>query len=144
VRAYAWPNSPKVTGGILPGMKLQDGVLNREGQVLTAAEVKLLTAAVTGKHPVVSIAACYVPHNAFVFYDAAKKPVAFIEVCFACLRWRTEPAGAAPNVDLAALARLFTAHQLPMGQYADADSFLYERARTEQLQDEAMKKLQSR
>ena len=67
--------------------------------------------------------ACYTPHNAFVFFDAKKKPVAFVEICFTCLMYRAEPAGAAQNWDLLALARIFSAHRLPMGEYRDFQSF---------------------
>lgn len=29
-------------------------------------------------------AGCYMPHHAFVFYDAKEKPVALIDICFMC------------------------------------------------------------
>ncbi len=65
-------------------MTLEAGVLNKDGALLTPGQVKRLVTAVAEskiRHPV---AKCYEPHHAFVFYDLAKKPVAFIEVCFIC------------------------------------------------------------
>lgn len=144
VKAYAWPGSLEVEEVVLPEMKLREGVLNREGAVLTAAEVKALTAAVTGKHKATPIAGCYSPHNAFVFYDAAKKPVAFVEICFTCLGKRIEPAGAAEHIDFNALAHLFTAHQLPLGRYPDTETFISEQKRMEKAQKETMQKLQAK
>lgn len=79
--------------------------------------------AVTGEHKDHPIAACYFPHNAFVFYNAEKKPVAFIEICFDCFGERILPKGAARRVDLPALASIFVELKLPAGRYGDAKSF---------------------
>jgi hypothetical protein len=96
VRAYAWPiKAVKSVDVILPGMKLRPDVINKEGTVLTPQEVKQLLAAVTGKHRNYAVAMCHIPHNAFVFYDAAREPVAFVEICFGCSNHRIEPEGAA-------------------------------------------------
>lgn len=123
VRAYAWPDDKSTMAVILEGMTLKDGVINPNGAVLTPEQTKTLVGAVTGKRPEYPVAMCHIPHNAFVFYDAAKKPVAFVEICFGCSNHRISPKGAAENLDLVALATIFDAHKLPMGEYRDLDAF---------------------
>jgi hypothetical protein len=123
VRAYAWRGQLEVDHVILPGMTLAPGVLNRDGALLDAAQVKRLLSAVTGKHRQLPLAGCYLPHNAFVFYDREKNPVAFVEICFTCIGHRIEPKGAAASVDLVALATLFTERLLPLGRYPDVETF---------------------
>jgi hypothetical protein len=67
---------------------------------------------------------CYLPHNAFVFYDAAGKPVAFYEICFSCLRHRSDLNGVeSGNADFPALAAIFSAHRLPFGGFTDVKEF---------------------
>jgi len=123
VRAYAWPDDKSTEAVILNEMALKDGVLNPDGAVLTPNQVKKLISAVTGKRPGYPVASCHIPHNAFVFYDATKKPVAFVEICFGCSNHRILPEGAARNLDLIAIAAIFDAHKLPMGEYRDLTSF---------------------
>jgi hypothetical protein len=126
VRAYAWLGDTKkeqAEAVILPGMVLGPGVINKDGLLLTPRQVKRLLAAVNGKHPRVPIAACYAPHNAFVFYNADRKPVAFVEVCFDCLNYRIEPRGASDYADLVSLASLFDAQKLPLGAYSSLGEF---------------------
>ena len=123
VRAYAWPNEPDTKAVILEGMALKSDVLNPEGAILSAEQARTLIRAITGEHRDYPGAMCYVPHNAFVFYDAANTPVAFVELCFGCSGHRTSPAGAAGSIDLVALAAIFDAHKLPMGEYADLAAY---------------------
>jgi hypothetical protein len=123
VKAYAWPGDQGGEAVILEGMSLKAGVMNPDGAVLTPEQVKRLLAAVTGKHPAHAVADCHIPHNAFVFYDDAKKPVAFVEICFGCLSNRISPRPAAPVIDLVALAAIFAEHKLPMGEYPDLAAF---------------------
>jgi hypothetical protein len=123
VRAYAWPDDKSTEAVILKGMILKDGAINPGGAVLTPEQTKTLVAAVTGKRPGYPVAMCHIPHNAFVFYDEAKKPVAFVEICFGCSNHRIAPKGAAENIDLVALASIFDAHKLPMGEYRDLTAF---------------------
>jgi hypothetical protein len=126
VRAYAWPIAEHEENVyvIVDDMSLRPDVLNKEGAVLSADQVKRLMLAVTGEHKEHPVASCYIPHNAFVFYNAEKKPVAFIEICFDCLGERIVPKGAARRVDLPALASLFVELKLPAGRYGDAKSFM--------------------
>src|SRR5882757_2864093 len=57
VRAYAWPDDHTTEAVILPGKTLKPGVINKEGALLTADEVKQLIAAVSGSHPKHAVAA---------------------------------------------------------------------------------------
>jgi hypothetical protein len=138
VRAYAWPgdkatvekalseflDKPGATlDVILPGMKLKPGVINKDGAPLTPDQVKRLLAAVIGKHPMHAVAGCHIPHNAFVFYDAARKPVAFIQPCFACLTTRSEPDLGDHYLDIVTLATIFDELNLPMGSYPNLKAF---------------------
>lgn len=123
VRAYAWPADTETEAVILPDKSLMAGVLNENGALLTSQEVQRLRSAVTGRHADHPVMACYTPHNAFVFYGAGKKPVAFVEICFSCFVYRAEPEGSAKNWDLLSLARIFSAHRLAMGEYRDFQSF---------------------
>jgi len=123
VRAYAWPDDHTTEAVILDGMTLKAGVINPEGALLTAPEVKQLIAAITGRHPSYPVAACFNPHNAFVFYDAEKKPVASVEVCFSCRGIHAVPKGAEITIDHIALATIFDAHKLPMGPFPDLQAF---------------------
>lgn len=123
VRAYAWPKEARTPLVKKDDMSLQPGMLNPQGALLTADQVKRLLAAVTGKHPEYDGFRCYLPHNALIFYNAKKEPVAFIEICFDCLRHHSFPAGAATNFDMAALATLFHEHRLPFGEESSLEAF---------------------
>ncbi len=116
VRAYAWPDREKAKAVILKDLTLKPGVINPRGALLSTKQVQLLIKSVNGRHPEHPTARCYFPHNAFVFYNAARDPVAFVEICFSCSNHRTFPEGAAANLDLVAMAAIFDAHKLPMGK----------------------------
>ena len=125
VRAYAWPAAhvPADDRGaapvILARITLRPDVINKEGALLTPEQVTRLRAAATAKSLPHDIRPMHYPHNAFVFYDAAKKPVAFIEISFCRLRHTATPKGASMRPDLLAFAKLFDELKLPMGEFAD-------------------------
>lgn len=123
VRAYAWPDDKTTQAVILPGMTLKPGVLNKDGAPLTPDQIKRLITAATVQGAAGAIAGCYIPHNAFVFYDAKKKPVAFVEVCFMCRATRIQPKVAEGKKDLLALATIFDELKLPMGEYPNLAAF---------------------
>lgn len=123
VRAYAWPKEMQHCAVILEGMNLKPGFINKEGAVLTPEQTKRLLAAVNGKHPEHADYLCYIPHNAFVFYDISKKPVAFVEVCFGCLGSRISPVSSSKWRDLPAMAAIFEEIKLPLGDFPDLQSF---------------------
>lgn len=124
VRAFTWPGDRSgFSRVILEGMKLKPGAANPEGALLTAEQTRALLASVTGKRADYPTAECYSPHNAFVFYDESNKPVAFVEICFGCSNHRILPRGASDWLDMVALAAIFDAHKLSMGEYADLAAF---------------------
>jgi hypothetical protein len=73
------------------------------------------------------------PHHAFVFYDAADRPIGEIIVCFTCGEWRTHPAvRQMPKVMSASTARTLRAMcrslELPgcaAGELEDLDESVY-------------------
>lgn len=85
------------------------------GTVLTAAQTRRLLATLTMATPRRNHTACYVPHHAFVFYDASAQPVAHAEVCFNCTLLKSSPAGLPPHVDFPALWALLQEARVPVG-----------------------------
>jgi len=90
-------------------------VINQNGAPLNAQQVKRLLKAESRRFQPRGVAGCYIPHNAFVFYDAEKKPVAFLEICFDCLGARVIPEDPGFDPDYFALAVLCTELKLPLG-----------------------------
>lgn len=119
VRAYAWPHDRYTRAVILPDKSLKPGVSNPDGALLTPKQVRQTIAAVTGKYPRQPRMACYHPHNALMFFDAGKEPVAFVEICFGCLRHKTWPESEVEFPDFLSLARIFAVHRLALGEYPD-------------------------
>ncbi|NJM38730.1 MAG: hypothetical protein HC845_13160 [Akkermansiaceae bacterium] len=119
VRAFAWPSDKEAEAVVLDGMEPKTGAINPGGAVLTKEQTLTVIRAVSGERPSYTVASCHIPHNALIFYDAAKKPVAYIEICFGCSNHRISPKGTARFIDLVAIASVFEAHKLPMGEYKD-------------------------
>jgi hypothetical protein len=125
VRAYAWPNK-MIDKVILPGMKLREGALNPGGTVLNADQVQRLRKALTLEaERQLPAAGCHIPHNAFVFYNAAGKTVAFVEVCFGC---GSQAAGPKPrfrhvHLNFGEAAALLDEMKLPLGFYRNLDDY---------------------
>lgn len=118
VRAYAWPLDLNVDEVILDGLKVRPGALKKSGAVLSPEQTTRLLAAQKRKVMARPKAGCYVPHNAFVFYNAQRQPVAFLEICFDCLGDRSAPALPADgDPDFLALAKIFSELQLPFGRF---------------------------
>jgi hypothetical protein len=118
VRAYAWPLDLNTDKVILPGMQLHGRTLKKSGALLSADQTARLLAAQQRKVMQRPKAACYVPHNAFVFYDAKRQPVAFLEICFDCLGDRSGPALLLDgDPDFIALAKIFSELKLPFGRF---------------------------
>ncbi len=116
VRAYAYnPRVADVDPSILKHGHLNPTVLNKDGVVLTPDQTKHLFAAVTGKHPDPGVyAACFNPHHAFVFYDVAHEPIAWVEVCLECGNAEAEPPQKGQVYDIAALVKLLRELKLPL------------------------------
>jgi hypothetical protein len=115
VRAFAYnkrgfPDLPIVKDG-----QLSRTVLNKHGVVLTAEQTRRLIAGVTGYHPrPESEIMCFDPRHAFVFYNVAKKPVAWVELCFDCSRALAEPYVDGQVYDVPALEKLASDLKLPL------------------------------
>jgi len=119
VRAYAWSDAiPSDILLIKPDWSFVDGVLNKEGALLNARQTKSLLAAESRRRIDRGVAGCYAPHNAFVFYNAEKKPVAFLEICFDCFGSRCSPVDEEGDPDFGALATIFSELKLPIGKRA--------------------------
>jgi hypothetical protein len=129
VRAYAWREDQGGLSLIRPGMKLAPGVINREGALLNGDQTHRLRVAVSREPPSrggiqkIPVFNCYWPHNAFVFYNAAKRPVAYLELCFSCLGNRAQPPIPSPFPNYLSLATIFEELKLPMGPYKTAEAF---------------------
>ncbi len=98
-------------------MTFVNGVINKDGALLSAQQVKRLLKAEARRRAPRGVAGCYSPHNAFVFYNAEKKPVAFLEICFDCIGSRTVPEDAQCDPDFYALAVLCSELKLPYGRH---------------------------
>lgn len=118
VRAYAWPSSEPMRQVILAEMKLAEGVINKDGARLSEQQTWRLLSAQARRFKERPVAGCHIPHNAFVFYDAQQKPVAFLEVCFDCLTSRASPKDPESDPDFVALATICAELHLPFGQRA--------------------------
>ncbi len=118
VRGYSY-NRVKPTGDRMYYPLFEDGqlsrtVINKAGARLSASQVQRLLKATTGKHPFVTHAMCFNPHHGFVFYDAANKPVAWVEVCFECSNIEYSPGGRNTcRADFTALLALSKELRLP-------------------------------
>ncbi len=125
VRGYSYnrikpPSAPDNTGrvrisyGLFEDGKIGPTVINKAGARLTPNQVHRLLSAVTGEHPSHLHARCFYPHHGFVFYDAAMKPVAWIEVCFECGNTESWPEGRkVKEDDMRALLALCKELRLP-------------------------------
>jgi hypothetical protein len=113
VRAFAYNLKSQGPLPIIDNGLLSSSATSKTGILLTPAQVRRLIAAVTGKHPSRPLAACFTPRHAFVFYDAAHTPRAWLEVCFECLSTRSKPDDTADNVDFPSLAELCAELGLP-------------------------------
>lgn len=100
---------------IRPDMTFAHGVINKDGALLSAKQISRLLRAESRRFQPRAVAGCYSPHNAFVFYDAEKQPVAFLEICFDCMGARASPEDPGFDPDYYALAVLCAELKLPIG-----------------------------
>jgi hypothetical protein len=115
VRAYAYNRNGDMDRVILKNDRLDHSVINKHGVPLEADQTRRLVAAVTGKRPEPHFTtACFNPRHAFVFYNAEKKPVAWVELCFECGNAAAEPHRPDQVYDVAALENLAKELKLPL------------------------------
>jgi len=115
VRAYAYNRDGDPDRAIVNNGQLDHSVINKHGVLLAREQTGRLVAAITGDRPEPHFStACFNPRHAFVFYDAAKKPVATVELCFECHNAEARPfhKGQVYNVD--ALEKLARDLNLPL------------------------------
>ena len=117
VRGYIYNLDGQTGVPIVKNGRLDNSVLNSNGARLTASQVERLLNAVAQPHPKHPVMRCYFPRHAFVFYDGASRPVAFLEICFECFGYRTSPP-LSHFFDLKALNQLCRDVGLPILQNA--------------------------
>lgn len=96
-------------------MTFAAGVINKDGALLNEKQVQRLLKAESRRFQKRGVAGCYFPHNAFVFYDAKGKPVAFLEICFDCMGARAIPEDQGFDPDYPTLAVICNELKLPLG-----------------------------
>ena len=91
------------------------GVINGPGVLLTEAQVQRLMPALTTPTPRQHRTACYLPHHAFLFYDASGHVVAHSEICFTCTIQRSSPAGLPEHINFQAVWDILREADVPCG-----------------------------
>ena len=96
--------------------KLNAGRIPEEGVLLTAEQsTKLHQAMLTGRPFLPSPHGClFVPHHAFVFFDADQQIVGTLDICFQCLEFKSSTDGFDDDVDYDALKALFGDLNIPI------------------------------
>ena len=114
VRGYAYNKHGLVGTPILRNGRLAPSVINKSGVVLTTEQTRRVIAAVTGRTSGIREPEfCFQPHHAFVFYDAAQKPVAWIELSSVCHAAKAWPQPSGPPINVLALDALVNELSLP-------------------------------
>ncbi len=113
---------------ILPDGRFSKGILAPGGVSLSQEQTKRLMAAITIPQPKSQRTPCYVPHHAFVFYNAEGQPIAHLEICFTCNKFRAFPGGLPEYVDMKALYALVGELGIPLGSGKEYYRNLYKQA----------------
>ena len=119
VRAFAWGYGPQGQGVVQ---------LYPEGVTLTPKDVVKLRRAIFWTIPPEAVAACCIPRHSFEFFDAQKRKIGTLEVCFECLCARID-GEAAPSGDhswldwnYGAVEEVLASHGIPIEFETDAGS----------------------
>jgi hypothetical protein len=113
-RAYLYNLPGKHGAPILRHGQINPSAWNRQGVVLNQSEIAAVQKAVSEYRAAgMVMGSCYKPRHAVVFYDAQRKPVGFVEVCFSCSNYRLWPDHPGP-IDLDGLAATFSRLKLPV------------------------------
>ena len=94
---------------------LHRGIINGPGALLSGTQVQRLMPALTTETVRKHRTACYIPHHAMVFYDAAGRPVAHSEICFTCTIQRSAPEGLPEHINFQAVWDLLRELDVPCG-----------------------------
>lgn len=101
------------------------GVINGPGAVLTEEQVRRLMPALTTETVRKHRTACYLPHHAFLFYDATGRVVAHTEICFTCTLQRSSPAGLPEHINFQAVWDILREAGVPCGAGSQFYKALY-------------------
>lgn len=91
------------------------GLINGAGALLTESQTRRLLPALTTETVRKHRTACYIPHHAFLFYDAAGHVVAHTEICFTCTLQRSSPAGLPEHINFQAVWDILLELGVPCG-----------------------------
>jgi hypothetical protein len=91
------------------------GILKPGPVELSPDQVQRLLAAITVPQAKSRRTPCYVPHHAFVFFDAKGRRVANLDICFTCNKFRAFPEGVVEYPDMHRLYALVQELGLPTG-----------------------------
>lgn len=114
VRAFLYNLDNNSSLACVTNGQLDASMTDTNGVRLSDMQVARLFTAITGKHPEIARAQCYVPHHAYIFYDQQHQIVGWVELCFGCLRYKASSPDAPPAFDLPALADLTRELGLPI------------------------------
>ena len=106
--------------------RLDPSVREKDGVALDSAQIERLLKVVRNREKVNGVSGCaFMPRHAFVFYDAAKKPVAQLEICFECGQFVAQPNARLDGTTIAfgELSRIYKELKIP----ADLDRTEYQR-----------------
>lgn len=130
VRAFVYDCDADDTKGFFQkNGAVAKGVINGPGALLSPAQVQRLLPALTTETPRKNHTACYLPHHAFVFYDAAGRVVAHAEICFNCTIQRSFPAGLPGHINFQAVWDLLRELGVPCGDGSQFYRDLYKSAK---------------
>ena len=106
VRAFYYNDAGAFDIPILKNGRLNPGVENPEGNLLSKEQADRLLQILNTKRFEATEPGCFVPRHAFVFFDEQKHAVATYEVCIHCHSQLGSPAGLAPVTDFDAIVAL--------------------------------------
>jgi len=84
VKAYIYDYQADAFQVIAKNGRLHQGIINTDGVLLNPSQVEKLQDVYQKDSDGKIMAKCFLPHHAFVFFDAQDKIVAHLSVCFQC------------------------------------------------------------
>lgn len=117
--ADGFPGRPFVQDG-----KITDTITNKQGALLSQSQIQRVFTALRTERPRSTIVGLSTPQHAIVYYDAAHRPVGFLELDFMGLSYGTKPRSHdfVPQPDFATLADVCGELQVtPFDRYSTKD-----------------------
>ena len=116
IRAFVYDcDADRSVGFFQKDGSMAKGIINGPGALLTEDQVKRLMPALTTETVRKHRTACYLPHHAFLFYNAAGQVVAHTEICFTCTIQRSSPAGLPEHINFQAVWDILREAGVPCG-----------------------------